>query len=90
MPHINSRHDPVGAAEIEHAKHGAAVAEFNARTISDVVFRAALFSLGFRGAALACEFRYHDDLRHENEKRAKKHSDLCGKGGYCPLCGTPA
>jgi hypothetical protein len=72
MPSINSRHDPVGAAEIERAKHEAAVTEFNARTISDDVFRATLFSLGFRGAALACEFRYHDDLRYENETRAKR------------------
>jgi len=69
MPSINSRHDPEGAVEIERAKHAAAVAEFNARTISDAVFRATLFSLGFRSAALACEFRYYDDLRHENEKR---------------------
>ncbi len=72
MPHINSRHDPVGVVEIERAKHAAAVAEFNARTISDVVFRATLFGLGFRSAALACEFRYWDDLRYENETRAKR------------------
>ncbi len=72
MPHVNSRHDPVGAVEIERAKHTAAVAEFNARTISDVVFRATLFGLGFRGAALACEFRYYDDLRYENEKQTKR------------------
>jgi hypothetical protein len=64
-------HDPVGAAEIERAKLDAAVAEFQTRTISDVVFRATLFGLGFRGAALACEFRYHDDLRYENEKHRK-------------------
>lgn len=74
MPHPNSRHDPVGAAEIERAKHDTAVAEFQARTISDMVFRATLFGLGFRSAALACEFRYHDDLRHENETRAKRSS----------------
>ncbi len=72
MPSINSRHDPVGAVEIERSKHAAAVAEFHSRTISDAVFRAALFGLGFRSAALACEFRYHDDLRHENEKRANR------------------
>lgn len=74
MPHPNSRHDPVGAAEIERAKHEAAVAEFQARTISDAVFRATLFGLSFRGAALACEFRYYDDLRYENEKRVKRSS----------------
>lgn len=68
MPHPNNWYDPVGAAEIERAKHDVAVAEFQARTISDVVFRATLFGLGFRGTALACEFRYHDDLRYENEK----------------------
>ncbi len=71
MPSINSRHDPVGAVEIERAKLAAAVAEFHARTISDVVFRATLYGLGFRSAALASEFRYWDDLRHENETRAK-------------------
>lgn len=64
-------HDPVGTAEIERAKLDAAVSEFQARTISDTVFRATLFGLGFRSAALASEFRYHDDLRHENETRAK-------------------
>ena len=67
MPHINRRYDPVGAVEIELAKHAAAVAEFCARTISDDVFRATLFGLGYRGAALASEFRYRYDLRHENE-----------------------
>ena len=67
MPHTNRRHDPVGAVEIELAKHAAAVAEFCARTISDDVFRALLFGLGYRGAALASEFRYRYDLRHENE-----------------------
>jgi hypothetical protein len=72
MPSINSRHDPVDAAEIERAKLAAAVAEFQARTISEVVFRAALFGLGFRSAALASEFWYHDSLRYENETRAKR------------------
>lgn len=70
MPHPNHRHDPVGTVEIERAKHAVAVAEFSARTVSDIVFRATLYGLGFRGAALASEFRYHDDLRHESEKRA--------------------
>lgn len=69
---IDRRYDPSGAVEIERAKHAAAVAEFQARTISDDVFRAALFGLGFRGAALDCEFRYHADLRHENETRAPR------------------
>ena len=69
MPHINRRHDPVGAVEIELAKHTAAAAEFRARTISDDVFRALLFGLGFRGAALASEFSYQYDLRCENETR---------------------
>ena len=68
---INSKYDPVGAVEIERAKHAAAVAEFQERTVSDAVFRATLFGLGFRGAALDCEFRYHDDLRYENETQAK-------------------
>lgn len=69
MPHINRRYDPVGTIEIELAKYTAAVAEFESRAISDDVFRALLFGLGFRGAALASEFRYRDDLRHENETR---------------------
>lgn len=63
-----NRYDPVGAAEIERAKHAAAVAEFNARKISDVVFRATLFGLGFRGARLASEFSYYDELRYQAEK----------------------
>ena len=67
MPRTNRRYDPIGAVEIELAKHAAAVTEFHARTISDDVFRATLFGLGYRGAALASEFRYRDDLRHENE-----------------------
>ncbi len=67
MPHINRRYDPVGAAEIHRSKFAAAVAEFENRTISDDVFRATLFGLGYRDAALASEFRYRDDLRHENE-----------------------
>ena len=67
MLHINRRHDPVGAVEIELAKYTAAVAEFHARTISDDVFRATLFGLGYRGAALASEFSYQYDLRYENE-----------------------
>ena len=71
-PNTDRRYDPIGTAEIERAKHAAAVAEFQARTVSDAVFRATLFGLGFRGAALACEFRYHDDLRYENETRAKR------------------
>ena len=65
------RYDPVGAVEIERSKHAAAVAEFQARTVSDTVFRATLFGLGFRGAALDCEFRYWDDLRYENERGVK-------------------
>jgi hypothetical protein len=72
MTHTNRRHDPVGAIEIERAKFAAAVDEFQTRTISDDVFRASLFGLGYRGAALASEFRYQDDLRHENETRAPR------------------
>lgn len=72
MPNTNRRYDPVEAVEIERAKHAAAVAEFQARTISDDVFRATLFGLGFRGAALDCEFRYQYELRYENETRAKR------------------
>jgi len=72
MPHPNGRHDPVGAAEIERAKLDAAVAEFQARTISDAVFRATLYSLGFRGAALASEFFYYDRLRYDSERLAKR------------------
>jgi hypothetical protein len=63
--------DPVSAVEIERAKLDAAVAEFQARTVSDTVFRATLFGLGFRGAALASEFWYYEDLRHENERARK-------------------
>lgn len=69
MKLLNRAHDPVGAVEVERAKHAAAIAEFHARTISDDVFRATLFGLGYRGAALASEFRYRDDLRHENKTR---------------------
>lgn len=71
MTHPNRRYDPVGAVEIERAKHAAAINEFHARTVSDDVFRATIFGLGYRGAALASEFRYQDDLRHENETRVK-------------------
>jgi hypothetical protein len=72
LTNANRRYDPAEAVEIERAKHAAAVAEFQARIISDDVFRATLFGLGFRGAALDCEFRYHCDLRHENETRGKQ------------------
>jgi len=77
MPITDRRYDPVEAVEVERAKLTAAVAEFHARTVNDVVFRALLFGLGFRGAALACEFRYQDDLRYENERRA--HDEIRGR-----------
>lgn len=63
------RFDPVGHVEIETAKLGAAVAEFQARSISDDVFRASLFARGFRGSALMTEFSYQWDERFRKEQR---------------------
>lgn len=62
--------DPQGAAEIFRAKLEAAVAEFNVRTISDDVFSASLYALGFRANRLREEFRYYDELRHANSLSA--------------------
>jgi hypothetical protein len=55
--------DPQGAAEIWRIKLDMAVKEFSARRMSDDVFRAVLFGLGFRGARLVDEFRYHESNR---------------------------
>ncbi len=46
-----------------------AISQFYAREISDDVFRALLYALQFRGQILACEFRYHEQERHDREKK---------------------
>jgi len=59
--------DPAGYLETERAKLQVAIDEFQARKISDDVFRACLYSRGFRGQALSCEFRLQDQIRYDNE-----------------------
>ena len=59
------RYDPQGAAEIWRYKLDSAVAQFQAREISDDVFRACLYAAGFRHNALRDEFRYQDQIRYQ-------------------------
>jgi hypothetical protein len=63
MKNARAIYDPQGHAEIERAKLDAAIEEFRAGKISEEVFRACLFSRGFRGAALRNEFAYHAEQR---------------------------
>lgn len=57
------RYDPEGYVEIERAKLATAIEQFRAKEISEDVFKACLYSRGFRGAELRAEFNYHDDER---------------------------
>lgn len=56
---IDRRSDPQGADEIWQAKHEAAIEEYAAGTISEDVFSAALFNLGYRGRELRSELALH-------------------------------
>lgn len=51
------------------------IREFQERLISDDVFRADLYSAGFRGTRLNEEFNYQFGLRHQIEH----HQSLNGK-----------
>lgn len=61
-------YDPQGADEIWRAKFATATEEFQAGAISEDVFRASLYALGYRGQGLACEFRHQDQLKFERGK----------------------
>jgi len=68
---MRSFNDPEGAAEIFRAKHAAAVAEFYNGTVSDDVFCATLYGLGFRGSELRSEFNLHDEEKNAKTVEAK-------------------
>lgn len=52
---MSAYHDPVGAAEIWRAKREAAIEEFQAGRISEDVFTATLYGLGYRSQELRSE-----------------------------------
>lgn len=60
----DKRYDPEGAAEIWRAKMDAASHEFCHSGMSEAVFTATLYQLGFRGSRLNEEFRYWDWKRY--------------------------
>jgi hypothetical protein len=67
----NRRYNPQEHAYLIRSRLDAAIEQFNAGTISEDVFKATLYALGFRGANLACEFRYRDEERHAMRERQK-------------------
>lgn len=52
---MNTRTDPVEAAEIWKARYVEACRAFKARELSEPIFRADLYVLGFRGHAIESE-----------------------------------
>lgn len=68
---------PQDAAELFRFKLALVTDAFMERSMSDDVFTASLFALGFRGVRLREEFRYHDMRRHE--ARAKLPQALMEK-----------
>ena len=68
------RYDPQGYHETWQAKLEAAVNAFtyDEFPMTDAVFKATLFGLGFRGQELDAQFNYYDHLKldHKNRKKA--------------------
>ena len=64
--------DPEGAAEIYRAKFDTAAEEYQAGRMSDDVFIATLFQLGFRSARLWGEYRFQEAQRYQ-QLRGNKH-----------------
>ena len=69
----DKRYDPQGYHEIWQAKLEAAVSAFNNNEfpMTDAVFKATLFALGFRGQELDAQFGYYDQLKHDYQNRKK-------------------
>ena len=63
--------DPSCAKELWEWKMELAVDQFYKRQISDVVFEACLYALGFRGVRCREEYRYHEQIRYDDEQRRK-------------------
>jgi hypothetical protein len=70
----DKRYDPAGAAEIWQARLDTATSGFMDRTMTEAVFRATLYQLGFRGSRLAEEFRYWDHARHDMSRNRRNRS----------------
>lgn len=70
-----NRGDTMRQDELWRIKLAAAIADFEDRIITDDVFRAVLYSYGFRGVRLQEEFLYHELRRHDIEQ----HKTLNGK-----------
>ena len=66
------RYDPTSYAETWRYKLDSAVTQFQAREISDDVFRACLYAAGFRHNALRDEFRYQDQIRYQQTTENQK------------------
>lgn len=60
--------DPQEHHEIERAKLATTLEEFMARRISDAVFEASLYALGYRGQNLRVEYRFRWDERYRAEQ----------------------
>lgn len=62
----DKRSDPEGYAEIWRARHEVAVQAFinDEFPMTDAVFKATLFGLGFRGQELDAEVHYYEYIKH--------------------------
>ena len=68
MSMADRRFNPQDHAEVERFRLAQAYEQFTARTISDAVFKASLYAIGFRGQNLEVEYRFRWDERYRAEQ----------------------